>query len=192
MESIKLFIQKYVSLSEKDWLKIGPCFSKKTLSTESTLLQEGKICRHLYFLESGLLRYSFLNNGEEVTKFFTEPPYMFTSQQSLNFQTPARESIIAVEESTVWQMGRDDAFRLLELKPWSEFIRLLVQEVQYLTEEIMAEQKVETAENRYRKMLLENPAIIQKIPLKHLASFLGIAPQSLSRIRKNIFSQSLV
>jgi len=111
---------------------------------------------------------------------------MFTSQQSFNFQIPARESIIAVEESMVWKMKREDAFALLEMKSWSEFVRLLVQEVQHLTEEIMAEQKVETAETRYRKMLLENSDIVQKVPLKHLASFLGIAPQSLSRIRKNI------
>lgn len=186
MESIRLFINQYVNLPSKDWERISSCFTESLYSAETTLLEEGKICCYLYFLESGLLRYSFLYDGEEVTKFFTEPPYMFTSQQSFNFQVPAKESIVAVEDSVVWKMKREDAFDLLELKSWSEFVRLLVQEVQHLTEEIMAEQKVETAENRYRKMLSENSEIIQKVPLKHLASFLGIAPQSLSRIRKNI------
>ena len=150
------------------------------------LLQEGKICRHLYFLEKGLLRYYFDKEGLEITKYFTTAPYMFTPQTSFSQTIPATESIQAIENSIVWMMKREDAYRLLEIPSWSEFIRKLIQQVQIYTEEILRDLQTETAENRYRSMLINEPEMVQRIPLKYLASYLGIAPQSLSRIRKKL------
>ena len=83
-------------------------------------------------------------------------------------------------------MTFEDTYRLLKITNWSNFIRELIQEVQSFTEEILEELQTETAEIRYRKMLESNNNLLQRVPLKHLASYLGIAPQSLSRIRKNI------
>ena len=83
-------------------------------------------------------------------------------------------------------MSYEDAQRLLALNSWSNFIRLLIQEVQTFTEEILEALQTETAESRYRMMLQADANLLQRVPLKHLASYLGIAPQSLSRIRKNI------
>jgi len=67
---------------------------------------------------------------------------------------------------------------------WSEFVRKLIQEVQYFTEQILEEMQSNTAEERYIKMMEENDSILTNVSLKHIASYLGIAPQSLSRIRK--------
>jgi hypothetical protein len=75
---------------------------------------------------------------------------------------------------------------LYRLKSWTDFARKIIQEVQFFTEEILEELQTETAELRYKKMLQNSPALLQRIPLKHLASYLGIAPQSLSRIRKKM------
>ncbi len=191
MELIKSFIERYTALSPADWQKIAPLFVRAEIPTETWLLREGQICRHLYFIESGLLRFAFLKDGTEVTKFFTEAPYMFTAQQSFNLRVPAREGIQAIEDSIVWRMNHDDAFRLLELKIWSEFIRKLVQEVQFFTEEILTEMQTETAENRYRALLQDSPELIQRVPLKYLASYLGVAQPSLSRIRKNIHTERI-
>ncbi len=186
MDSLKSFIERYTALSPSDWQKIAPLFVRQEICAEAWLLPEGKICRHLYFLESGLLRFAFLKDGNEVTKFFTESPYVFTSQQSFSQQRPALEGIQAIEDSVVWRMQRDDAYRLLDLRSWSEFVRQLVQEVQFFTEEILIDLQTETAENRYRTMLMQSPELLQRVPLKYLASYLGIAQPSLSRIRKNI------
>jgi hypothetical protein len=75
---------------------------------------------------------------------------------------------------------------LYRLKSWTEFARKIIQEVQFFTEEILEALQTETAEQRYEKMLKNNPMLLQSLPLKHLASYLGIAPQSLSRIRKKM------
>ena len=86
-------------------------------------------------------------------------------------------------------MSYEDAQHLLELKSWSTFIRLLVQEVQTYTEEILEALQTQTAEQRYKLLLQQDAELVQRVSLKHLASYLGIAPQSLSRIRKKMQQQ---
>jgi CRP-like cAMP-binding protein len=186
MNSFRQFIENYTPISDKDWELIAACFQEKILEKEDILLEEGKICRHLWFVERGLLHFFIQKNGENSTKFFTEAPYCFTSQASFNAQKPATESIQAIEKSVIYQAHYDKIQELFELKSWTIFVRKITQEVQFFTEEILEELQTETAENRYEKMLKNEPELLLRIPLKYLASYLGIAPQSLSRIRKKM------
>jgi CRP-like cAMP-binding protein len=186
MNLFRQFIEKYTSLSDQEWSEIESCLVRKEVKKEQLILEEGKVCKHLYFLKSGLLRFFIQKDGQEITKYFTDIPYCFTSQKSFSTQQPAKESIETLEDSVIWQISFEDTYRLLKITNWSNFIRELIQEVQSLTEEILEELQTETAEIRYRKMLESNDNLLQRVPLKHLASYLGIAPQSLSRIRKNI------
>ena len=190
MLAFRKFIENYTPLSDADWAAISACFQVKIVEKDAILLEEGKICWHLYFLESGLLRYFINKNGNEINKFFTEAPYCFTSQVSFNAEKPATENIQALEKSVVWQATSKEVNELLEFKSWNTFVRKLIQEVQFYTEEILEEIQTETAEQRYEKMLLNEPEFVQRVSLKHLASYLGIAPQSLSRIRKKIAEKS--
>lgn len=188
VETFRSFVAQYTSIPEADWKRIADCFERKIFEKDEIILMEGKICRHLYFIETGLLRYFIWKDGKDITKFFTEAPYCFTSQQSFSSEKPATESIQAIEKSVVWQTTLQQANDLLELKSWNTFVRKLIQEVQFYTEEILQEIQTETAEQRYVKMLTEQGEFVQRIPLKYLASYLGIAPQSLSRIRKKILT----
>ncbi len=189
MHPFRQFIHNYTPLSDADWASVESCLVHMEVKKDTILLQEGKICRHLYFLESGLLRFFILKNGNDVTKYFTDIPYCFTSIKSFEAQIPATESIETLEDTVLWAMSLDNVQSLQKLSAWNIFTRKLIQEVQTYTDEILEEMQTETAENRYRKMLLNNDALLQRVPLKHLASYLGIAPQSLSRIRKIVFSK---
>ena len=186
MEKFRQFIENYTSVSDTDWQTISDCFGKQIFEKDEIILAEGKICKHLYFIESGLLRFYINKEGNDITKFFTKAPYCFTSQVSFNSEKPTTENIQAIEKSIVWQATLKQTNDLLELKSWSTFVRKLIQEVQYFTEEILQEIQTETAEKRYEKMLVNEPLLLQRIPLKYLASYFSIAPQSLSRIRKKI------
>lgn len=173
-------------LPEKDWKEVLQYLEPLSVKKGALLLAEGQICNHVYFLEKGLLRFSMLKNGEYVTKFFTEPPYTFTSQYSFSNRLPARENIEALEKSEVWRISYADNNALLRLESWNTFVRKLIQEVQFFTELILEEAQNETAERRYAKLLQNRPELVQRVSLKHLASYLGVTPQSLSRIRSNI------
>ena len=186
MQDLKTFIEGYVLVSDANWKKISTCFEQKLVIKNESILKEGEICRKLYFLESGLLRFYINKDGNEIIKFFTVAPYFFTSQASFNDQKPASENIQAIENSVIWQISLQDSNKLLELQSWSTFAKKIIQEVQFFTEQILEEIQSETAENRYKKILSDDPVLAKRIPLKYLASFLGIAPQSLSRIRKNL------
>ena len=186
MDSLQKFIENYTSLPSNEWKQIAECFEQRSIEKDRLILQEGKICRYLYFLESGLLHFYINKDGNNITKFFTEAPYFFTSQSSFNAQKPANENIQAIEKSIIWQISYEQVNELYKLKSWTEFARKIIQEVQFFTEQILEELQTETAEFRYEKMLKNEPELLKRIPLKILASYLGIAPQSLSRIRKKI------
>ena len=86
----------------------------------------------------------------------------------------------------MWQISRAEAYALLAVPAWATFVRRLTQEVQQYTENILEELQTETADTRYRRLLHDRPQLVQRVPLRHLASYLGIAPQSLSRIRRKL------
>jgi CRP-like cAMP-binding protein len=189
LDTLRQFIEKYTSLPTDEWRQIFECCEKRIVEKGEIILEEGKVCRYLYFVESGLLRFYINKEGNDITKFFTDAPYFFTSQASFNSQKPATENIQAIEKCSIWQISHKQTNDLYRLKSWSDFARKIIQEVQFFTEEILEELQTETAEFRYEKMLKNSPSLIQRIPLKYLASYLGIAPQSLSRIRKKMETQ---
>ena len=185
LHPIRTYIMQYTPIKDCDWELIFPCLVRKPYAKGEILQREGSVCKKVSFLETGFLRYFMTQDGIDKTKFFTEPPYCFTSQRSLLKASPAEEGIEALEDSIVWEMNKKNAFRLLEeCLPWNTFVRELVQEVQYYTEQILLESQNLTAEQRYIQMVENGDIRLQKVPLKHLASYLGVAPQSLSRIRK--------
>ncbi|MGD1843035.1 MAG: Crp/Fnr family transcriptional regulator [Thermonemataceae bacterium] len=190
MHPFRVYISNYISIPEEDWQEIISCLTRKQYKSNTLILEEGKVCKKLYFLETGFLRYFTNQDGNDITKYFTEAPYCFTSQRSFTNNTPAEDSIEVLEDAIIWEMPQSDAFNLLRLPSWSEFVRKLIQEVQFYTEQILTAIQNKTAEERYVQMIEENNIILQKTPLKHIASYLGIAPQSLSRIRKKYQAQT--
>ena len=185
MEKLKTFIESYVKLTESDWLIIQHKFRKNTFERDEIILKPGATCKHFYFLESGLLRFFYDIDGNDVTKTFVVAPYVFTSKTSFRKQEPADEGIEALEKTIVWQTSSIQYNHLAKLDSWNVFIRKILNEIQEFSENLLLESKTKTAEERYNKLLNEYPPeILRKIPLKHLSTYLGIAPQSLSRIRK--------
>ncbi len=186
MNLFRNFIENYTKLSIDDWQIIQKAFERRIVKRNEIFEEQGKICHHFYFLEEGLLRFFTIKEGNDITKTFTIAPYCFTSKISFRHQKPAEESIQALEKSVIWQVSYNKMNELEKIESWNTFIRKLVNEVQEYTETFLMEVRTETAEKRYEKLMQRYPTVIHKIPLKHLSSFLGIAPQSLSRIRKKL------
>lgn len=188
MHPFHVYIRQYAPLSPEEWERVSARLEMRDWDMGELILAPGQICQNLYFLESGTLRFFRINEkGEDVSQFFTLAPYCFTEQRSFGAQTPSTVGIEVLEPSRIWQMPYRDAFGLLDQIPaWATFVRKLIMEVQYYTEEILVELQSMPPAERYAKMLTEQDPLLTKVPLKHLASYLGIAPQSLSRIRKKL------
>lgn len=189
---LREFIQNYTKLTDSEWYSIKLLFESKEFNKYEIILEEGKICRYFYYLESGLIRFYNTIDGLDFTKTFTIAPYCFTSKISFRNQTASNEGIQTLNKTKVWQLSNDNYKKLEELNSWNIFMRKLLNEIQEFSESFYLDIRTMTAEERYLKILKEySNDLIQKIPLKHLSSFLGIAPQSLSRIRKKIQENEL-
>ncbi|MFZ5941337.1 MAG: Crp/Fnr family transcriptional regulator [Bacteroidota bacterium] len=184
MKAFRSYMENYTRVSDKEWEIIREHFSRREYARNEMILTEGSICRYFWFLEQGLVRFYIHRDGEELTRFFTAAPYCFTSKDSFRNRLPATENIQALEKTVVWQISLDDSNKLLAIKAWETFTRNFLHEVQSKMEELLLEMVTESVESRYLRLKEKYPELVAKIPLKHLSGFLGIAPQSLSRIRK--------
>lgn len=186
-ERFQKYVTDKVAFRSSDWEQVRAVVHYQTVAANELVIREGAVCRHLYFLDQGLLRFFQWIDGEDRTKFFTYEQQLFTAQRSFSSQQPARESVQALEESTLLAIPYKDVQQLRQTVPaWAAFTYQVMAQVNVWTDELLVESLHETAEQRYRRMLAEQPQRLQRIPIKHLASYLGIAPESLSRIRRKI------
>jgi CRP/FNR family transcriptional regulator, anaerobic regulatory protein len=190
IETFRNFIEQYVQLSHDEWETIKYELEQHVFQKNEVILEEGNVCRYFYFFEQGLIRFYCNNDGADITTSFAIAPYCFTSKVSFRNQLPANEGIQALDKTIVWKINYQQYKELEKINAWNVFMRKLLNEIQEYTEKRMLESKIYTAEKNYENLLQQYPAdLIQKLPLKHLASFLGVAPQSLSRIRNNIHNK---
>jgi len=180
------FIHNYCTLTEATWQAVEKSLKVKNLKEGEHVLEAGEICQHLHFLAEGLMRYYIVRNGEEQTKFFTINPYLFTSQASYIREKAATESIQCIEDGTIYSLHKRDAEVLNDYADWCEFSLLIKEEVQGFTEAILENLQCKTPRERYVQMLENSAHWVHRIPLKYIASYLGIAAPSLSRIRKQV------
>jgi len=189
MNNLRKFIEKYSKLSDSEWEIVKQLFEFVEYNKNELILEEGRVCKYFYFIESGMIRFFYNIDGNDITKTFTIAPYCFTSKVSFRKQTISNEVIQALEKTIVWRIDFNQYKKLEEINAWNIFIRKILNEIQEFSEEFYFQAKTMTAESRYKKLLEEYPIdLIEKIPLKHISTLLGIAPQSLSRIRKKILN----
>ena len=122
MHPFRAFITLYSTVTDEDWETIQPCVTYKIVQQNRILLQEGSICKHLYFLEIGSIRYFTIEGDTDNTIHSLQPPSLFTAAQSFVNQIPSEYGIQALDESYVWMMTREDAYDLTKLSSWNEFL----------------------------------------------------------------------
>lgn len=161
---------------------------EKTIQKSEYFLEFGKTCNHLGFVVNGTLR-SFYISEEGVEKSFNfhTNNHFFTNYESFLQNTPSKMFIQAVENTEVLLLHKIDLKKLFKKEfYWQEFGRIMA-EIMFLESQKRIEDLLYfSPEKRYLELLEKNPNIFQKIPQKHIASYLGITPQSLSRIKKRI------
>ncbi|WP_207492607.1 Crp/Fnr family transcriptional regulator [Aridibaculum aurantiacum] len=157
------------------------------LSKHEHLVKEGKTCRHLYFLQHGALRGYYNIDGKDTTYWFAFENDFATSFHSFTTQQPAIENIQLLEGSVLWAISKDNLTKLLEQYHEIERLVRIVYEKYYLRlEERFVNAQFKTATERYQEMLLATPHIVERVPLGHIASYLGISQETLSRIRSRL------
>lgn len=160
-------------------------FSKNTIIEEA-----GSVPQYLYYIVSGYLRLFYTEeNGNEVTTHINCPPGFFTSYSDFINSTVSENTIESVTDSELLRISKENLDHLISqsqaMKDFS--ISVFQQSISY-NEKRSRELSVLNAEQRYLKLMNDYPEIIQNVPIQYIASFLGMKPESLSRIRRKIIN----
>ena len=148
------------------------------------LLREGQICKEMLYVETGLLRSFYWFNETEVSTWFMSEEKLVISIRSFFWQLPSYEYIEALENGLVWVMTYDELQTLYKLFPEFNLHRsIMLEHYSALSDERHHFKALLTAQERYESLIAGDPALLNRVPDKYLASYLGVHPSSLSRIK---------
>jgi len=186
--NLRKSFESKVDLSDEAFNHINSVLRKKFIKRKKDLLHEGEHCRFLAFVEKGCLRSFFIDEHghESVIQIALEGSWI-SDLGSFLAQKEADVSIEAIEDSTVFLLYYDDLERLYDQLPsMDRFFRILYSKAYVNTLNRLNRSKTESAESRYLHLIQTQSNILNRVPLNHIASYLGITPESLSRIRRKI------
>ena len=174
-------------LTEEEKIDIENCFPIKKFDSGTYLLREGQTAKEAYFVIEGCVREYKLSNGEEKTSaFFTEEQSVINFDSMIN-QTPSKINFVCEEPSTLAVLDMEKEKNLYKKHPRFEtFCRNGVEKMIGEKHDQLVDSITLKPEQRYLKLMQERPGLINRVPQYHIASYLGIKPETLSRIRKRI------
>ncbi|MHA4809004.1 Crp/Fnr family transcriptional regulator [Flavitalea flava] len=175
--------------TENELITISEKFVVKQYAKNDFLLKAGKVCTKLFFIKEGLIRmYQLRENGKEITNYLACDGSFVVSAKSFLLQKPYYDNIQCLEDSTILEISFEEMQGLYQAIPnWNIVGRKLMEESVLCLANLLENQHHIKAKDRYLKFLQEKPLkIINQTPVQYIATFLGIAPESLSRIRNEI------
>jgi CRP/FNR family transcriptional regulator, anaerobic regulatory protein len=187
-DSLIDLISKKVILTETDVELCKTYFEHYSVSKNTIVEESDKIPQHLYFIVSGYMRlFYYDDNGDEVTNHISSPNNFIASFLSLINEKKSAENVECITDCTLLRITRHNMVTLIDRSENFKKFSLIIFEQAIASGSKRADELATlNAEQRYIKLLEQQPEILQNIPIQYIASYLGIKPQSLSRIRRQI------
>ena len=184
-ELLKQSFNKFVTLSDEEWVIVLSYVHFKTYLKGDILLRQDEVCKSIsYLLKGSVIYYQLNEKGEEVTTDFAFEGEWVTDNRSRISQSPSNLNIKVWEDAEIASISQNDLELLFHKVPVIERIcRILIEQAYVKLVQLSIDLQMLSAEERYQKLETEHPQAFQRIPLYHIANYLGIAPKSLSRIR---------
>lgn len=184
------YFQRIMPISQEEIEAIVETMTIKQYKKGTILLEEGQVSSEVYFVLDGCVRQYYLVDGDEKTNnFFTEEQWV-VSMNSFSQNNPSNHFLDCCIDCSLVVGNREKEECLYKRFPKLETVsRKVMAQVFAEQQEIISSYATDTAEQRYLKLLKSRPDLFQKIPQYQIASYVGVKPESLSRIRKRLFSK---
>lgn len=178
----------YVKLTDSDMEICKQYFEFKSLPKNNIIEEENSVPKHLYFITSGFMRLFYYDgNGDEITTLIASPNSFITSFLNFIHGKKSNENLECITDCEFYKIERNNLLELIDKNENFQKFSLVIFEQAMATTQIRANDFATlTADLRYKKLIEQQPEIIQNVPIQYIASYLGIKPQSLSRIRKQL------
>lgn len=184
MEKLFLILSQLMTLSPALREELTTAISELRVKKGETLISEGKICDNLFFIRKGFLRGFHYQNGKEITAWFGFENDFATATYSFVSQKVGFENIEVIEDSILYAITYEDLNAIYDRQPEFNYIGRLLTEKYYvdLMERTLCLQ-FQSAKESYDQLVATHPHILKRASLGHIASYLGISQETLSRIR---------
>ncbi|HEY0273699.1 MAG TPA: cyclic nucleotide-binding domain-containing protein [Chitinophaga sp.] len=184
---VRAAIERLLPFPEPEWAFFRDHLQAQDFQKEDYLCREGQVEQHLYFLISGLARSYYLKDGRAYTLDFFFPHDFATAFTSFLQQRPAATNLQALENTRTWKIHYTDLQTLYQRSATAERIGRVIAEQQFIRRSLRELELLSlTARERYQRLFDSHPELVARISVKHLSSYLGIHPESLSRIRRQV------
>lgn len=183
-------LSHFISLNQEEESIFISKLSVKRCRKKELILKEGEVCKYAYFINTGCLRYYYNVDGQENTaQFFFENGW-YADYDSFLTGRPSKQNIETLEASELLLMSSKDLQQLYtEIPKFERFGRMMAESAFLGIRQRSEMLENMSAEDRYLSLMQERPKVFERIPQHYIASYLGIQPPSLSRIRKRIFEK---
>ncbi len=190
--ALQNFIRRQVGFSDSEMEVILSQFKPLLLPVGAYFADAGLVCKRIGFITQGYVRCFYDINDNEVTTMVLGKHNIITSHTSFMLQRPSKVSIEAISDCEMLTLSHDDMQQLYATVPkWERLGRLMTEQVYGYMESRVVDYLCLSAEDRYLKMLEEDGMLLKKVPLRYIASMLGITPETLSRVRKKLQQEAI-
>ena len=188
MEQIRKYFEKIIKLTDDDWRMFSSKLVQQEFSKKSLVLKKGQTENYLSFVEKGIIRFYIPKEENELTFAFVFENEFVSAYDSFLTQQPVGYHVETLTETILWRITYSDLQTIYAETTAGNTIGRHASENLFM-EKSRRELSLlnDTAEQRYLNLFTEQPHLIATIPLKYLASYIGITPQALSRIRRRIY-----
>src|SRR3954447_10111290 len=186
--SLLAHLKQVYNVSDKDCVRLIQLFEPLEVKKNEHLYRSGQIVRHVYFVEQGCLRQYYINNnGEERTIYFKVEDGWCSELVSFLDNRPTELNLQALEDSKLQIINQKNwIYAVTQIQSFTMGFIRAQQDTNYMLKKRLAEATVETPEEKYLRFIKEEPLLLQRIPLYHIAAYLAMTPETLSRVRKEI------
>lgn len=180
-------VEEYKKFEMDIQLEIASYFKGLVFQKNAYLLREGHICEGIYYIEKGCCRSFTHSENKEITTAFSIEHSIITSPQSYLMQVPSFENIQALEYTEVFFLHYDHIQYLLQKHVvFNDYVRKLYEKIFIDADSMLYSIRSESALQRYERLMETQPYLIQRVSLGHIASYLGMSQETLSRMRSQI------